>query len=136
MRGKPQLGRDQALAAMPVKAPPVKTERKGEKLYVTVRFERPGWQRLLGADRTCRRTFGLDPYGQEVYEACNGRTAVRAIVERFAAGHHLSAPEAELAVTTFLKTLMSKGLIGMAVEMPDAERRTPNGKSKQTEKRT
>ena len=47
MRGKRILNRSQALQAVPVQAPVVKSERKGEKVYVTLEFERPGWQRTL-----------------------------------------------------------------------------------------
>jgi hypothetical protein len=121
------------LAAVPVKAPALKTEHKSGKVYVTVEFERPAWQRFLGAERRCRRTFGLDAYGQEVYGACDGKTPVRAMIDRFGDGHRLSRPEAEMAVTTFLKTLMAKGLVGM--EMPDAGCRMPNGENKQAETR-
>jgi hypothetical protein len=110
------IDRRAALGAMPVKVPPQRTEEKNGKLYVTVRFQRPGWQRFLGADRTCERSFGLDAYGQEVYGYCNGETPVKEIIGRFAKRHHLSRAEAETAVTTFLKTLMGKGLVGMAVE--------------------
>ena len=116
MPGKRILDRSEALDAVPVQAPVVRTERKGEKMYVTIRFERPGWQRLLGADNHCERTYGLDPYGYEVYSLCDGMRSVRDGIESFAKEHHVSLPEAELAVTTFLQTLMKKGLIGMAVD--------------------
>ena len=113
---RPHISRAAAMTARPVQAPPVKTERKNDKLYVTVQFERPGWQRILGADRFCRRTFGLDAYGEEVYAACNGRTTVKYIVKTFSKTHHLSIQEASLSVTKFMKTLMVKGLVGM--ELP------------------
>jgi len=113
---KPNISRTAAMTARPVQAPPVKTERKDDKLYVTVQFERPGWQRMLGADRFCRKTFGLDTYGEEVYEACNGKTTVKHIVKKFSKKHHLSTQEASLSVSKFMKTLMMKGLVGM--ELP------------------
>jgi hypothetical protein len=103
------------MSARPVRAEPIKTERKDGKLYVTLEFERPGWQRFLGSNRYCRRTFGLDPYGEEVYMACDGGASVRRIVKGFAARHHISPAEAEISVSRFLKTLMTKGLVGMAV---------------------
>ena len=53
--------RKAALKGRPHQLPPVREEEKDGKLYVTVRFSRPGWQRLLGAPNTCERTFGLDP---------------------------------------------------------------------------
>ncbi len=116
MKNKKIFERKDAMKAIPVKAPVVKTERKEDKVYVTVEVERPGWQQILGAARTCKRTFGLDTYGQEVYESCNGKNTVEKNVRRFAEHHHLSIAEAEVSVTTFLKTLMKKGLVGMAVK--------------------
>lgn len=116
MKNNKKFDREDAMKAVPVKAPVIKTERKDDKVYITVEFERPGWQRALGADRKCQRTFGLDKYGQEVYELCNGKNTVEKNVRRFAKHHHLSIPEAEMSVTTFLKTLMKKGLVGMAVK--------------------
>jgi len=106
------------MSACPVQRPALKMENKDGKRYVTVEFERPGWQRFLGADRRCERTFGLDAYGQEVYDGCDGHTAVRQIVRSFAHAHHLSVAEAEVSVTLFLKTLMTKGLIGVPVPEP------------------
>ena len=104
------------MSAVPHRAPVVKTEKKGQKLYVTVKFRRPGWQRALGADEYCERTFGLDAYGREVYDRCDGKNDVQVIANRFARKHKVSQTEAETAVTTFMKTLMSKGLVALAVD--------------------
>lgn len=100
----------------PHRVPAVRQEEKAGKLYVTVPFARAKWQRLLAGDRVCERTFGLDAYGQGVYESCDGRRTVRQIVERFANQTHVSVPEAELAVAQFLRTLLSKGLVVMEME--------------------
>ena len=116
-KGAPSTAaRDAALSARPYALPPVKREEKGEKLYVTVQFQRPRWQRLLGADEKCERTFGLDVYGRRVYESCNGKRTVQQVVRRFANATRVSLPEAEMAVTKFLKTLVSKGLVAMVME--------------------
>jgi hypothetical protein len=114
-RRKPRLTRSKSLAARPVKGPALKTERKNGKLYVTVEFERPRWQRFLGADPRCQRTFGLDECGEQVYRRCDGKTSAADIIESFAHDRHISVSEAEVAVTTFLKMLMGKGLIVMTV---------------------
>jgi hypothetical protein len=112
---KPRLTRDAAMASVPVQIPPRRVEHKGDKCYVTVTFNRRGWQRLIGVDRVCERTFGLDAYGKIVYDACDGKVCVETIIRRFANSHHLSIPEAETAVTTFLKLLTAKGLIAMTL---------------------
>jgi hypothetical protein len=115
MKKKSQITRESAMEACPVKARPLKTEQKSGKLYVTVEFDRPKWQRALGGGRRCRRSFGLDDYGQQVYASCDGHTTVKKVAKRFATKNSLSVAEAELAVTAFMKTLMSKGLVGMQV---------------------
>ena len=110
--------RKAAMDAVPHKAPPLKREEKEGKLYVTIHFQRPVWQRFLGADDICDRTFGLDPYGRQVYESCDGKQSVRQIIARFAKRTHVSQTDAELAVTQFMRTLLTKGLIVMEMEKP------------------
>jgi len=112
----PMLDRETAMAGFPRQLPAKRLEEKGGKLYVTIEFRRPRWQQLLGADEVCERTFGLDPYGREVFEDCNGKNSVNRIVNRFARNHRISIAEAEVAVSTFLKTLMSRGMIGIELE--------------------
>jgi hypothetical protein len=102
-----------ALQGRPFCSPPVRTEERDGKLYVTIRFMRPRWQCILGADGTCERSFGLDPYGRIVYESCDGKRSVQKIIARFATKVHVSMAEAEMAVTKFMKTLLSKGLVVM-----------------------
>ena len=110
--------RQAALKGRPHPLPPVRQEEKNGKLYVTVRFQRPGWQRILGADGTCERTFGLDLYGRRVYESCDGKRTAEEIVGRFAAATHISLAEAEMVVTKFMQTLLAKGLIAMEMDRP------------------
>lgn len=110
--------RQAALKGRPVQLPPVRREEKNGKLYVTVRFKRPGWQRVLGAEETCKRTFGLDAYGRQVYAGCNGKRTVEEIIGVFAGDNRISRPEAEMAVTRFMKTLISKGLIAVEMDKP------------------
>ncbi len=115
-KGSSPAARQTALGARPVRLPPVRTEEKDAKLYVTVRFQRPGWQRILGADVNCERTFGLDAYGRRVYDACNGERSVGTIIRNFAESTQVSLAEAEMAVTKFLKTLLTKGLVAMEMD--------------------
>ena len=110
-------GRKAALRGKPHRTPTVREKEENGKLYVTVQLQRSGWQRLLGADKTRERTFGLDSYGRRVYECCDGKQTVQAIINRFAKSTHVSVPEAEMAVTKFVRTLMSKGLL--VIEMQE-----------------
>ena len=112
----PLIDRDWALNARPEKMPCVKKEMINGKLYITLEFIRPSWQQMLGAEKNCTRVFGLDAYGQRVYELCDGKHTIKNIIAKFAEKHHISIPEAETAVTSFIKTLMAKGMIGINME--------------------
>jgi hypothetical protein len=119
--GRPAgLDRERAMAGRPCRLPVVTSERVGPKLHLTVDLERPRWQRFIGADARCRRTFSLDAHGQEVYGWCTGEATVAEMVDRFAGGHRVSPAEAELAVTRFLRTLMEKGLLGVGIQAEGA----------------
>lgn len=112
----PSISRGTAMNARPIKLPAKAIEEREGKVYVTIEFQRPRWQQFLGAEAICERTFGLDAYGQSVFHACDGNRTVKQIVKHFARRHKISIAEAEVAVTTFLKTLMSRGIIGMEME--------------------
>lgn len=111
--------RNAALDGVPQQLPAVRKELKGEKLQITMKFARPRWQRFLGADAMLERTFGLDKYGQLVYGACDGSNKVRQIIKQFAHQTHVSEPEAEMVVSKFMHTLVSKGLVAIEMEKPD-----------------
>jgi len=115
-----RLDREQVLAARPEALPVVRREEgPNGGANVTVRLAPRRWMGWLHGSRMVERTFNLDGFGREVYEACDGKTDVRTVIRRFAERHRLSVAEAELSVTTFLKTLMSKGLVAMAVKMKE-----------------
>ena len=110
------IDRDSAMTARPARLKAVSvTEREDGGLLVTVRQPRPSWQRWLGGSEQFERAYGLDPLGREVYDACDGRTTVRAMVGQFAHAHGIGRAEAEMAVTTFLKTMVARGLVAMEV---------------------
>ena len=112
----PIIDRETAMTGFPVQLPAKRQEEKNGKFYVTIEFRRPRWQQVLGADAVCERTFGLDAYGREVYEACDGQTNVNRIITKFARNHKISIAEAEVAVSTFLKTLMQRGMVGIEMK--------------------
>ena len=110
---RPAITRQDAMAACPLRTPALREQAAGDDLKVTVKCRRPRWQRALGALEFCEHTFMLDTLGREVYAACDGSASVASIIGSFAARHHLSVSEAELAVTRYLRTLMMRGLLTM-----------------------
>jgi hypothetical protein len=117
MSGEGKLDRKAALGAKPEQAPYVRREERANGgLTVTVNLPRAGWLKWMSGSGDVERSFGLDVLGREVYEACDGRTRVKEIIHRFARTHSMDVTEAEISVTTFLKTMMTKGLILMAVD--------------------
>jgi hypothetical protein len=111
----PKITRHAALAGRPEPLPFVRREARDDGgCKVTVMLRRRGWKRWFVGEAV-ERTFGLDRLGREVYEACDGKSTVKAIVQRFAKSHKISFSEAEISVTMYLKTLVAKSLIAMAV---------------------
>ena len=124
-----KLDRQTSLSARPEQAPVVRADERGDGgLRVTVRLVRRRWLSWLGSEHEVERTFGLDPLGREVYETCDGTRDVKAIIRHFARSRNLARPEAEIAVTTFLRTLVARGLVVMAVDKDLLRRSRSKGK--------
>lgn len=108
--------RQRALMARPV---PTRAaawkELEDGGLRLTVVFEASRWQRFMGAPKEYERNYDLDALGREVYELCNGRNRIRDIIKHFVEVHHLTKPEAERAVTNYVKTLVGKGVVNVVV---------------------
>jgi hypothetical protein len=112
---KRKLTRGEAMACRPTRAIACdRRDRPGGGAEVSIELASPAWLRLLSGRRTVRRTYGLDAFGAEVYDACDGRTPVKRMCRAFAGKHKIAVGEAEAAVAQFLKTLMAKGLVVMA----------------------
>jgi hypothetical protein len=111
----PSLTREKSMNGYPVQLPLKREEKKDGKLYVTIEFTRPKWQQRLGADPICERSFGLDDYGQEIFAACDGKTNIMKIIKNFAKKHKITIAEAETCVSTFMQTLMKRGIIGIQI---------------------
>lgn len=111
------INREVALKARPEQLPTVSREEiSPNELKIKVRLKRVSWQTFLGAGPEVEKTFLLDKFGREVYEFCDGKTTVEKIVKKFADNHKVSIAEAEKSITTFLKTLMSKGMVAMVID--------------------
>lgn len=112
-----KLGRKAAFKARPLATDIVSREplpNGGEKITFWVR---PGRMHrvLLRLPERVQRSFEFDPLGIDLINQCDGKTTVRAIIRRFVEVHNLDEHEAEKAVTTFLRTLMQRGIVSMWV---------------------
>jgi len=113
-------------------ARPVRADGAVEKLnangtwQVTVSLKPTRWARLLfrapgggGAGAGgggMKKTFELDELGKFVWDACDGKTAVRRIIRKLADRYNLNQREAEVATVAFLQMLTRKGLVGISIQ--------------------
>jgi hypothetical protein len=125
----PALTRDESLDA--VVAPLSGVEpREDEKGLVTlvVPFQASpmvrkisGW--LGAAPGAGERKIELDEVGSFVWRMFDGKTPVREMIRRLAEKHKLNRKDAEVSLTTFVRTLASRKLVAVVV------RKNERGKS-------
>ena len=118
-RRQSNLTREQSLAAVPVRNAAVRDERGDDgKIVLRVPVKRTGvWKalgRVLNVPEADRRVE-LDELGTFVWELCDGKTDVRAIIERFSRRFKLNRKEAEVSMVAYLRTLARRRLVGIMV---------------------
>ena len=118
MGRKRKISREAMLGSKPVRNELVHWERdeNGEVLITLTRQKR--WKVKLLAKFFYipkERRIGLDELGSEVWEMCDGKHTVDRMIRRLADKYQLNRREAEVALTTYLKQLGKKRLIGFAV---------------------
>jgi hypothetical protein len=116
-----------ALACCPVKNTEVVVAQleSGDLLLTYPVVVRPWLERLFrrlgrGERPPLRRKVQLDALGTQVWGLIDGRRSVGEIVAVFGEAHKLPHREAELSVTTFLRMLGKRGLVGMRAAEFDA----------------
>ena len=117
---KSSLSRSQALECRPAKSLHITETRleNGEVLLEYPLAVKP-WiaavaKRLGGAtDRVHTKKLQLDAMGTAVWDLVDGSRSVRRIVRIFAETHRLENKEAEVSVTSFIKQLGQRGLLGL-----------------------
>lgn len=62
------------------------------------------------------RKFGLDRFGREIWNACDGTRRIETICENFARSHSVSFEEARSAIIQFLRVLTQRELI--VIQLP------------------
>ncbi len=115
---RPKLSREQALDAVPVRNQLCKVEEAaGGGLLVSVPVRQSGWARLMKRLTYVPRyrKIELDEIGAFVWKQCDGRTNVRALIDRLCKRFKLSYREGEISLTQYLRTLARRNVIGLAV---------------------
>jgi len=113
---KPKIGRKEALAIIPVRNSLIEWERKESEVFLTIPIRRDGLARIvtrLVRNLPPNRKIVLDDVGGSVWEFCDGRRDIDAVVTAVAGDYKLTRREAEASVTMFLQTLAKKNLIGL-----------------------
>lgn len=117
------------LDAWPAANGAVRAEHRGDALVLWVPIHRPWWLRgplswLLPLRR--EKGIALDELGREVWNACDGNRRLEDIIESFAERHQIRFHEARLCVLAFLRSLMERNLVVLAVpeSRPEAEEAT------------
>ena len=115
-----RLSRAAALGCRPDKSLHVTETRleTGEVLLeypLTVRPWLAAVAKRLGASRQISQTkkLQLDAMGTAVWDLMDGNRSVRRIVQIFADTHRLDTKEAEISVTSFIRELGQRGLLGL-----------------------
>lgn len=118
VRKTPKISRDEALRARPVRNSVLEWEKTDDgdiKLRIPARRDRVG--RILS--RVFRapgyREILLDEVGSHVWELCDGDHSVESIVTATSKKYQMSRRECEVSVTTYLKMLGDRRLVGLQV---------------------
>jgi len=114
------LSRTEALEYTPVKSSQISEIRleSGEVVIEYPLIVRP-WiaavaRRLGGSqDRKQTKKLQLDAMGTSVWDLVDGKRSVRTIIQIFAKAHRLENREAEVSVTSFIRQLGQRGLLGL-----------------------
>ncbi len=121
---KPQLSREQAMGARPVRNPslPWKVNDEGNVVVTLPRRgdlagKALGWLFMVPE----QKPIELDELGSVVWHHCDGQYTVREIVEVLAAKYKLNRQEVDLTLTEYLRMLGKRGMVGFMIDRKIAE---------------
>ncbi|MBU0677552.1 MAG: PqqD family protein [Verrucomicrobia bacterium] len=63
-----------------------------------------------------KKTLELDPVGADVWNACDNRRSTEEVIDFFARKHSLTFHESRVSVTTYIKMLVQRGALAVAME--------------------
>ena len=122
----PKIGREAMLSSKPARNDALEWSRnEQEEVVITLRRSDTTKVKMLSKLFWVpeKRTLVLDEIGSQVWDMCDGRTTVDAMIRRLSEAHKLNLKEAEISLLTYLKNLGKKRLLGFIVEKKDLPRR-------------
>jgi hypothetical protein len=119
----PRLSREDSMSARPVLNRLVKVEYDDED-NIILHVPRPDNTTVRWLAKVFRlpphKRVALDELGTFVIEHCDGEHTVDDIVDKFAKRFKLNRREAEVSMSTFLKNLARRSIIGLVLEEQQA----------------
>ncbi len=133
---QPNIGREAMLNSKPSRNDTLEWE-KNEEGEVAVTLKRGDSKKVRVLSKIFwipeKRTLVLDELGTQVWEMCDGRTTVEAMIRRLSEAHKLNSKEAEISLLAYLKKLGQKRLVGFIVDKQDLpkkkKKQSPSGKA-------
>lgn len=114
------LTKKAALNYRPIKNPEIKEKRlkSGEVMltyFISVRPWMAKLARRFGQNKVqnFEKKIQLDELGTTVWDMIDGNHSVQQIIDEFSSKYRVHVKEAEVAVTSFIKTLGKRELIGL-----------------------
>lgn len=126
-RKKPLLTKEQVYASRPLRNPNLRWERNEEGLVVV---SVPRRSDLLGKILTVvfvvpkSRSVQLDEVGSLVWDLCDGTHTIRDMVDRLSREYKLNRKEADVSLTTYLRNLAKRGIVGFELDREMLDPRT------------
>lgn len=121
-RKQPKIGREAMFKSKPVRNDRLEWEKnQDEEIVVTLKRDDSWKVRILSKLFWIpdQKTLMLDQLGTQVWEMCDGRTTVEAMIRNLSETHKLNLKEAEISLLAYLKKLGQKGLVGFVVAKQD-----------------
>lgn len=115
----PQLTREQAMSARPVRNPSLEWElNENDEAVVHLPRRKDFIGRLLAWMFFVpeSRPVVLDEVGTFVWESCDGNLSVTDLVASMADRYTIGRREVEISLTEYLKTLGKRGMVGMLID--------------------
>jgi len=120
----PELTREQAMDARPLRNPGLKWRRNERSdVVITLARRRDTKGRLLSFffHVPKSRDITLDEVGSKVWTLSNGRRSVDEMIDTLATEYKLNRREAEVSLTEYLRQLGQRGMVGLLVDKEEAE---------------